>query len=366
MAIREGKWKCPSCSTVNRGAETQCGQCGTTRDANVKFFLDENAEEVTDAAQLAKAKGGADWICEFCSNTSPQASATCTGCGAPKSEKQRKSGGVIPLAGQAPAPPPMPPQQRPPQPGKPMSPVVLGVLALMLLMCCTCGFFMFRTKSGTATVASAQWQRTIDVEDFLPTKESAWDNAPQGAYEVSHRREQDGTRKVQRGTKTEQFTERVQTGTKKVKTGHRDLGNGHFEDVYKDEPVYENRHGTRQVPNIVEEPVYRERYYYTIDKWRVVRTDRAKGGADVPPAWPTPAFKGKEREGRRTELYLVSFTSQEAGPKTLRAEPGVWAQLKPGSTWPVAFSSAGKYEILGADDKPMSGLAVAAQGETIQ
>ena len=101
MAIREGKWKCPSCSTVNRGAETQCGQCGTTRDANVKFFLDENAEEVTEASQLAKAKAGADWLCEFCGNSSSQTSPTCTGCGAPKSEKQKKHGDVIPIGGAA-------------------------------------------------------------------------------------------------------------------------------------------------------------------------------------------------------------------------------------------------------------------------
>ncbi|MEZ0229990.1 MAG: Ran-binding zinc finger domain-containing protein [Planctomycetota bacterium] len=369
MAIREGKWKCPSCSTVNRGAETQCGQCGTTRDANVKFFLDENAEEVTEASQLAKAKAGADWLCEFCGNSSSQTSPTCTGCGAPKSEKQKKHGDVIPIGGAAlaaqpvaqPVAPPPPPQK-----SSGLGPVAIAVLALMMLMCCVCGWWQFRTKAGTATVAAAQWQRSIDVEDFLPTKESCWDHEPQGAYDVSHRREQDGTRKETHGTRTEEYTEQVKTGTRKVKTGHKDLGNGHFEDVYKDEPIYENRRATRQVPNVVEVPVYREKYYYTIDKWRVVRTDRAKGGATDPPAWPPVALKGKEREGPRRELYLVGFTSNEAGPKTLRMEPGVWAQFRPGSAWPVAFSNAGKYEILDAKDAPMAGIAVAEQGQAIQ
>src|SRR4051812_31996448 len=185
MAIREGKWKCPSCSTVNRGAETQCGQCGTTRDANVKFFLDDNAEAVTDAEQLKKAQAGADWVCEFCGNSSSQLSPTCSGCGAPKSEKQRKHGDVIPVGGPPVAQPVSPPP--PPQPPKKSAfgPVALAVIALMLLSCCVCSWFQFRTKTGGATVASASWQRTIEVQDFLPGKEESWDSAPSDAYDVT-------------------------------------------------------------------------------------------------------------------------------------------------------------------------------------
>jgi rubrerythrin len=39
MAVREGKWRCPHCSAVNRGADLACGGCGATRDQHVTFFL---------------------------------------------------------------------------------------------------------------------------------------------------------------------------------------------------------------------------------------------------------------------------------------------------------------------------------------
>jgi hypothetical protein len=47
MAIREGKWKCPHCASVNRGRETSCPSCGNVRDASVKFFLEGDEPPVT-------------------------------------------------------------------------------------------------------------------------------------------------------------------------------------------------------------------------------------------------------------------------------------------------------------------------------
>src|SRR5260370_21649808 len=66
MAIREGKWRCPYCSVVNRGADLTCTGCGATRDKDVQFFLEEAADEVTDEQLLATARAGADWLCQFC------------------------------------------------------------------------------------------------------------------------------------------------------------------------------------------------------------------------------------------------------------------------------------------------------------
>lgn len=360
MAIREGKWKCPSCTTVNRGAVQQCAQCGTTRDANVKFFLDEDAAEVTDAAQLAKAQSGADWICEFCGNTSPQASAICTGCGAPKTEKQRKSGDVVPVGGHAPvAPPALPQQPKPPGQGAKLGLAGMLAILLMLLSCCVCMWFQVRTQAETATVALTSWQRTVDVEDFLPVKEAAWGSAPQGAYEVTQRREQSGTQKVQRGTRTEHSTEKYQSGSRKVKTGSRDLGNGHFEDVYKDEPIYSERRVSREVPVYVEEPVFGQRFYYTIDRWKVVRTPVAKGGATETPAWPDLQLNGKERKGTARETYLVVFKGTKVPEKTMKAPTEAeWAKFKPGSTWNVEFNNAGDYKVLDAGGQ-LTGLVKA-------
>lgn len=353
MTIREGKWKCPNCSTVNRGAETQCHQCGTTRDANVKFFLDEDAPEVTDEEQLKKAQAGADWICEYCGNSSPAFSAICTACGAKKSTIEKKHGDVIPVGGPPPAKPTGELKATPPPTSTGNKwPLVVAVLALMFLCCCTCSWFTFRTQQETATVASVGWERKVVVEDFLPTEESAWESAPQGAYKVTHRREQRSTRQVQVGTHTVYEDERVQTGTRRVVTGHRDLGNGHFEDVTKDEPVYETKKVAKEVPTYRDEPVFAERYYYTIDKWRAVRTERAKGSTE-PPTWPDVRLKGKEREGPKAELYLVTFKGEKVPEKVMKAKSAeTWLEFKPGTTWKVQFNNAGDYKVLDANGTP--------------
>jgi hypothetical protein len=352
MAIREGKWKCPSCSTVNRGAQMQCEQCGTTRDEKVKFFLDEDAPEVTDEAQLAAAKAGADWVCEFCGNTSPQASAKCTGCGAPKTEKQRKSGDVTPTAQAAPPPPEPAPAPAPQQKG--CGPVGIAIGLVLLFSCVFFAWWSFHSQHEVATVSDARWQRSVEVEDFGPEKDSAWDRPPDGAYDTTHKTEQRGTRTIQRGTRTEHYKEKTQTGTKKIKTGSKDLGNGHFEDVYKEEPIYSEVEKTREVPNMVEEPVFGEKYYFTIDRWHVVRTALAKGGLPAEaPKWPETKLKGKEREGKKTELYLLTFKSPKAGVKTLKApNQAEWEKFKPGSEWKVEFDNSDNYKVLGSDQKP--------------
>lgn len=353
MAIREGKWKCPSCSTVNRGANVQCDQCGTTRDANVKFFLDEDAPEVTDPEQLKRAQAGADWICEYCGNSSPAASPICTGCGAPKSAKEKKHGDVIPVGGPPPAKPNADQVVMAPKPKSALGPVAFGVILLMMLMCCVCGWWQFRTQSDTATVATASWQRTIDIEDFIPVQESQWGSAPEGAYAVRHQREQHGTREVKHGTKTETYTESVQVGTKRVKTGNRDLGNGHFEDVYKDEPIYEEKQRTREVDNMVTEPVYEEHYYYTIKRWKVTRSPTTKGGATDPPAWPEIQLKGDEKKSTQTETYLVTIRGEKMGEKRMAApSQAEWEKFKPGSTWKVEYNNVGDVTVLDANGQP--------------
>jgi hypothetical protein len=345
MAIREGKWKCPGCGEINRGAVSQCASCGTTRDANVKFFLDEDAPEVTDEEQLKKAQAGADWICEFCGNASPQFATVCAGCGAPKSAKEKKHGDVIPLGGPPPKHPVVTEAAAKPASKTPLG-VVLGVALLMLLFCCVCSWFNLRTQTETVTVANASWVRTIDVEDFLPTEESAWDSAPRDAYKVTHRQEQRSTRQVQVGTHTEYRDEKVQTGTRKVVTGHRDLGNGHFEDVYREDPVYETRQAAHEVPTYRDEPVYGEKYFYTIDKWRRVRTEEARGSQD--PAWPKVKLAGKEREGARGELYTATFQGATK-MRTMRvASEAEWKKLASGSTWKAEFNNAGSFDVLDA------------------
>jgi len=218
------------------------------------------------------------------------------------------------------------PAAAPPQDAKKSgcSPAVLLAMVFMLLTCCVGSWLVFfRAQKEEATVASAAWQRTIEVEDFLPGEGDGLgqrsDRGLQGHAQAGA--EDDALRPARHEDRVDDGAQ--QTGTKKVKTGDKDLGNGHFEEQFKDEPVYEDVKVSREVPNMVEEPVYAERYYFTIDRWRVARTAVAKGAAPAPPAWPELQLKGKEKKGKETELYLVTMKGQKVAEKVAQgSEPG--------------------------------------------
>ncbi|HYW12972.1 MAG TPA: hypothetical protein VE871_13520 [Longimicrobium sp.] len=83
MAIREGRWDCPSCgSTAVYGRHVDCPGCGRPRPAGIRFYLTADAPVITDAAQLAEANAGADWICGHCGASTRATQADCGGCGA--------------------------------------------------------------------------------------------------------------------------------------------------------------------------------------------------------------------------------------------------------------------------------------------
>jgi hypothetical protein len=83
MAIREGRWDCPSCgSTAIYGRHVDCPGCGKPRPQGVRFYLTDNAPVVTDPERLREALAGADWICEHCEASNRATLSHCGGCGA--------------------------------------------------------------------------------------------------------------------------------------------------------------------------------------------------------------------------------------------------------------------------------------------
>jgi hypothetical protein len=299
MAIREGRWRCPYCSGVNRGADLACKGCGATRDKDVRFFLEDEAPEVTDERLLAQARAGADWLCLFCQTSNPPANAACANCGAEKGKAPSRETREIPLrASPAPAAAPRTAPRR------------LGLLAALglLLVLGFCGFGILRalrTTEQPVTVAGFEWERSIEIEAYRTVREEAWEGElPSGARPVSTSRQV-------------HHTERERTGTRRVKTGTRDLGNGFFEDVYAEEPVYSER------------PVYRTRVRFDIERWVHERTERASGH-DQSPAWPSAAKRSQEREGARAESYFVLLRGRERSFRYRLGDPARWSALREG------------------------------------
>ncbi|HEU0301928.1 MAG TPA: zinc ribbon domain-containing protein [Longimicrobium sp.] len=83
MAIREGRWDCPSCgSTRIYGRHVDCPGCGQPRPAGTRFYLAEGEPVVTDPERLAEARAGADWVCARCGASNRATLHACAGCGA--------------------------------------------------------------------------------------------------------------------------------------------------------------------------------------------------------------------------------------------------------------------------------------------
>ncbi|HVR98378.1 MAG TPA: zinc finger protein [Thermoanaerobaculia bacterium] len=281
MAIREGKWRCPYCATVNAGRDLVCSGCGATRDEDVTFFLEDEAAEVTDAALLKTAQAGADWVCQFCDTSNRPDQTHCANCGAEKGTSPSRPVKEVPTTPAAPTPEPQPSKSR-----KGCGKWLLGIVLLLILLVGTCSYFSFRKTDEPVTVTGFEWQRTIEVEELRTVRESAWEGeVPRGARILSSSREV-------------HHNEREQVGTERVKTGTRDLGNGFFEDVYEDRPVYE------------ESPVYRDKVTYEVERWVTDRTEKATG-RDRSPGWPAVSLDANEREGERSEGYFVLLQGDE-------------------------------------------------------
>ena len=294
MAIREGKWRCPYCSSVNRGAELACAGCGATRDKDVAFFLEDEAAEVQDPALLARARSGADWLCLHCQTSNRPDQARCRNCGAERgSSPARPVKESRPLAATPPA--------TAPRGGCARWLVALALLALGF--CGVASYFAFRKTQERVRVVGFEWRRGIEVEAWRSVRGEAWEGeAPSGARVLSRERRV-------------HHNEREQSGTERVKVGVRDLGNGFFEDVYEDRPVYRER------------PVYRDRLTYEHEGWLLDRTAGA-GGSDQSPRWPDPGLRGREREGRRHESYTVLLQGRRA--YRMELPEARWASLRPG------------------------------------
>jgi hypothetical protein len=342
MAIREGAWDCPHCGRKkNRGPDKFCGGCGAPRGEDVRFYLPDDAREVTDAAELARAQAGPDWICPYCEGDNPAANTFCSGCGAP-----RDGAAVRLVVEHRDAPVPPPPGPPPPQPvvssGSGKAGGVLkkgcGIGCLGLLLVFGLLWFLGRPRETTLTAEGFSWERTVQVEALRAVTEEAWeDSVPAGARVLSRSRQVHHTNRVQIGTerRTRTVTEQVQVGTERVKVGTRDLGNGYFEDIYEDRPVYEDRSHEESYDEPVyrEDPVYAVKVRYEIDKWQAAREER-DAGQDRAPRWPDAPLADNERQGGRKEAYEVRFRDEKGKPCVYKTtDEAEWRRFEPGGSY---------------------------------
>ncbi|HYR11380.1 MAG TPA: hypothetical protein VEQ60_26600 [Longimicrobium sp.] len=308
MAIREGRWDCPTCGNKGLlGRELSCSGCGNRRPEGIKFYLPDDAAEVTDAARLAEARAGADWICEHCGVSARAGMDRCPGCGAERGSSPTQQ--THEHRFDEPAQEPVrtlaatPPKRRRGWKGPAALVAIVGGLV-----------WWNGPKEVTATVAAKDWSRAIEVQEYRTVQEEDWSVPQGGRQKRSYRAIRDYRQVLDHyETKTRQVSERVQSGTRTYTCGQRDMGNGYFEDVTCTEPVYETnyRQETYQDPVYRREPIYDTRYAYEIEKWLPDDTAWARGDGAKEPTWPAVTIGRNEREGARIQRYVLRFTDDD-------------------------------------------------------
>lgn len=349
--ILVGCWDCTSCGKKGvSGDAYRCDSCGAGRPDDVEFYLPSNAKVVKDAVGIAAAKAGADWMCEYCRQWVTAVEKECQNCaGGQIAGSQRQVTGEVVTSVRATdheiaealdkeiarqtaeirsasrqrtvASPQEPAVVEPPgrRRGAPMLPVLLALLGLIGTT--GLGWLIFRAKDVVVAVSGHSWSRVQHVEEYRALQQDGWDR-PADAYNVrTERRVHHHDRVLDHYEARSRIVhDRVADGTERVRTGTRtrSLGNGRFER----EPVYTTRTKYRTVarteryqePIYRRDPVYRDYYLYTVDRW-VPGEDRREQGSGLEARWPPTTVRDtRQRMGGREETYTIILTERSPEP----------------------------------------------------
>lgn len=231
--------------------------------------------------RAAADPAGAGWRCRFCGTLNGVAADHCKSCGAIGGPGPA---GPVELGDPAVTSPPSPPATR--RPGRPARAWTLAAVAVASALLGALVVFVLRGVGGeSVTVSGFEWERSVEIQDRETVREEAWaEEVPEGARVIARRR-------------SVHHTDRQQVGTRDGR------------------PVYRER------------PVYGQRVAYDVDRWSVTRTLRATGKGKSP-RWPDIRLNLGEREGRRSETYVVVL--QGRGVHRLEVSRERWLEMREG------------------------------------
>ncbi len=333
------EWTCPNCSTRNPGGNKTCQNCGAPQPENVQFERAADEKLVTDENALKAARGGADYICPYCSTRNRGDAKVCTQCGGDLVEAKRRAAGAELQRNEGPkevtctncgtANPaasvncskcgaPLPrfvspvlaatANARTVPPGSPSAkkktnwPLIGGIAGGLLLCCLAVLFlFVFPSKSLEAQVQQVHWETSVPVqaqdEVFYSNQAGS---PPSGAYDVSCH------------TESEQVCEERTI----------DQGNGYAE-------VVEECHNESA-----------EYCSYSVIEWQTIQTYTLDGD-NLFPVYADPNFSSGQRLGSASDEFTVYFTT-ELGQKTYSPDDlSEFQQFQIGSTWTLKLNSLG-------------------------
>lgn len=365
----EALWDCSYCDTKGIGGLTKhCPNCGQPQDENTEFYLGKKLKYLS--AKEGKEYGkGADWICSYCESLNRYNNNICSNCGASRDEnkgdyfhKQKKSTDselsqimekssdtysqserrlperfveyttVGDLLGD-------PFKARSKSRKKTILIIIAVVLATALLI--GGGILLFSPKTQKAEIINKSWEREITVQEYKTLQESDW-SVPAGgrvyreAREIHHYDEVFDHYETQTEQKSRQVFDGYDTDIDRINNG-----DGTFSERTRQTPRYRTEYytETKQVPVYKDVPVYRTKYYYEIERWVYGRSVTTTGSANEP-YWGEVILAEKEREGARTEKYLLIIQGEKKEYKP-KVEYSLWSNKNIGDTVEIT-TRAGK------------------------
>lgn len=369
--IIEGYWDCPQCGSKKiRGRYRYCNSCGRPRGKGIKFYMLETDEYVEDDSKISREP---DWYCSFCQSLNPAIKTVCESCGSSQEESDKNYFHLLEEE-----------EQRKEEEKKietqfqqertnrhqeranrviareeesrnrfqsKLATSFLAKVALLLPFLLLIGFLIHLAipKESTLYVNGKSWERSVEVQEYKTVQENDW-YVPDGGRVTHTRDEIHHYDKVldHYETITEQKSERYVSGYETVVTGHRDLGNGYFEEITSQQPVYDTRYWTetKQEPVYRKEPVYQTKYYYDIERWVHKSWETTSGESDAP-YWATLNLKPDiEKEGRRTEKYIISTENKKQKEKSYEISLNDWERINKGDVLTLKISLGNITEIL--------------------
>ena len=340
------QWTCKQCGTINPGPQKTCSGCGAPQPSDQEFELPAQQELIQDEAERQKAQSGPDVHCPYCGGRNVAGAKVCTQCGGPLDEASARQAGQVlgaaqlnpvpdiacPACGAAnpgtatkcsqcgstltrPQAKPAEPATRVAQPRPHISPIAIGIVVLAcVVLACGALLFVSQTHEQVGVVTEAGWQLSVSVEAFGPVSRQDWrDEVPSGAILGSC------SRSVRH------------TSSSPVSGAEEVCG----------KPYVKNQgSGYGKMVQDCEYRVYDSWCSYTIDEWRVVRSEKA-AGADLDPRWPDLRLVSNEREGARSQQYKVVFLSDGRKHTFTTDDPNLFRTFQPGSRWRLQLNKLG-------------------------
>lgn len=309
VGVYEMFWDCGYCDAKALLGKSHrfCPSCGAQQDAAWRYFPPAGKEVAANTEY-----DGADKACPACNTPNGAKSHNCRSCGSPL-DGAAEVGRVADRSSAAPRAAP---------PGKPAAGKKGSwwkwAIGAVVLSCVVFGIVaMTWKKDVNVTVTSHTWQREIDVESMRAVSESSWcSSMPSDAYSVSKRREERSTKKIPDG--------------EECSTRDVDRGDGTFERRKECHTKYR------------EEPVYDDKCYYTVDRWRLARTAKSNGvGTSPGPQWPTFNLSrtgnclGCEREGSRRETLTLLLKGADSKSYECKVAAAQWTRVADGLAKPI-------------------------------